>query len=129
MSFAPRTTTRRRTSSRFACVAARHRVTPLQHSRLLPFRLAAHAPACSRFPRTQSLRQKAAFRNPDEFYFAMEKARTRDGVHVGRRALPEAHVARGPPCAALHGVLPTPVLGFSVTGERSRTSTRQSSCA
>lgn len=35
-------------------------------------------------PSSQSLRQKAASRNPDEFYFAMEKARTRDGVHVGR---------------------------------------------
>eukprot|EP00798_Chlamydomonas_sp_ICE-L_P010014 gene10014-7900_t len=27
------------------------------------------------------LRQKAEERNPDEFYFAMEKARTKDGVH------------------------------------------------
>ncbi len=32
----------------------------------------------------QVLRNKAALRNPDEFYFAMEKARTRDGVHISR---------------------------------------------
>ena len=30
----------------------------------------------------QTLRRKAEERNPDEFYFAMEKARTKDGVHV-----------------------------------------------
>ncbi|XP_041020999.1 probable U3 small nucleolar RNA-associated protein 11 isoform X2 [Juglans microcarpa x Juglans regia] len=29
----------------------------------------------------QKLREKAAFRNPDEFYFRMIKARTVDGVH------------------------------------------------
>lgn len=28
------------------------------------------------------LREKAAFRNPDEFYFAMEHAQTKRGVHV-----------------------------------------------
>ena len=32
----------------------------------------------------QSLRRKAEERNPDEFYFGMEKAQTRDGVHVQR---------------------------------------------
>lgn len=32
------------------------------------------------------LQVKAAERNPDEFYFAMENARTKDGVHDGRRA-------------------------------------------
>jgi len=31
------------------------------------------------------LRRKAEERNPDEFYFAMEKARTRGGVHTKRR--------------------------------------------
>ena len=30
----------------------------------------------------ENLRRKAEERNPDEFYFAMERARTRDGVHV-----------------------------------------------
>lgn len=30
------------------------------------------------------LRNKAALRNPDEFYFAMQNQRTRDGVHVAR---------------------------------------------
>lgn len=30
------------------------------------------------------LKTKAAFRNPDEFYFSMEKSRTKEGVHVGR---------------------------------------------
>jgi hypothetical protein len=34
----------------------------------------------------QVLRNKAALRNPDEFYFAMEKARTKDGVHLARCA-------------------------------------------
>ncbi|KAG2443767.1 hypothetical protein HXX76_002111 [Chlamydomonas incerta] len=32
----------------------------------------------------KSLKRKAEERNPDEFYFAMEKARTKDGVHEGR---------------------------------------------
>mmetsp|Transcript_17022 Transcript_17022/g.47538 ORF Transcript_17022/g.47538 Transcript_17022/m.47538 type:complete len:254 (-) Transcript_17022:53-814(-) len=32
----------------------------------------------------QALRRKAEERNPDEFYFAMEKAKTKDGVHDGR---------------------------------------------
>lgn len=32
----------------------------------------------------QQLRRKAEERNPDEFYFGMEKARTADGVHVQR---------------------------------------------
>ncbi len=35
-------------------------------------------------PYGQTLRRKAEERNPDEFYFAMEKARTKDGVHDGR---------------------------------------------
>lgn len=34
----------------------------------------------------KALRRKAEERNPDEFYFAMEKARTRDGVHVAPAA-------------------------------------------
>ncbi len=34
----------------------------------------------------QVLRQKAEERNPDEFYFAMEKARTRNGVHIAPTA-------------------------------------------
>jgi U3 small nucleolar RNA-associated protein 11 len=33
-------------------------------------------------PFDQDLLRKAEERNPDEFYFAMEKARTKDGVHV-----------------------------------------------
>jgi len=32
------------------------------------------------------LKGKAAERNPDEFYFAMEKARTKDGVHIQNSA-------------------------------------------
>ncbi|GLC49173.1 hypothetical protein PLESTB_000190400 [Pleodorina starrii] len=32
----------------------------------------------------KTLKRKAEERNPDEFYFAMEKARTKDGVHDGR---------------------------------------------
>lgn len=31
-----------------------------------------------------ALKRKAAYRNPDEFYFAMQKAKTDDGVHVAR---------------------------------------------
>ena len=51
-----------------------------------------HAPAAQEPPLTntpstlvmhrQVLQQKAELRNPDEFYFAMEKSRTRQGVHV-----------------------------------------------
>ncbi|GIL51073.1 hypothetical protein Vafri_7161 [Volvox africanus] len=33
----------------------------------------------------KALKRKAEERNPDEFYFAMEKARTKEGVHDGRR--------------------------------------------
>jgi U3 small nucleolar RNA-associated protein 11 len=33
---------------------------------------------------TQRLKRKAEERNPDEFYFAMEKARTKNGIHDGR---------------------------------------------
>jgi Utp11 protein len=44
----------------------------------------ARARAASSHPSTQVLRNKAALRNPDEFYFAMEKARTKDGVHLAR---------------------------------------------
>jgi U3 small nucleolar RNA-associated protein 11 len=33
--------------------------------------------------RAQALKRKAEERNPDEFYFAMEKARTKGGVHQG----------------------------------------------
>lgn len=33
---------------------------------------------------SQQLRGKAAERNPDEFYFAMETSSTKDGVHVAR---------------------------------------------
>lgn len=29
----------------------------------------------------QKLKEKAAFRNPDEFYFKMVKTRTVDGIH------------------------------------------------
>ncbi|GFR47495.1 hypothetical protein Agub_g9224 [Astrephomene gubernaculifera] len=32
----------------------------------------------------KTLKRKAEERNPDEFYFAMEKARTKEGVHDGR---------------------------------------------
>lgn len=32
----------------------------------------------------KALKTKAAYRNPDEFYFGMERNRTKDGVHVGR---------------------------------------------
>jgi len=31
-----------------------------------------------------ALKRKAAYRNPDEFYFAMQRAKTDDGVHVQR---------------------------------------------
>ena len=33
------------------------------------------------------LRKKAANRNPDEFYFAMQKQRTNDGVHIANEDL------------------------------------------
>ena len=32
--------------------------------------------------RIKSLREKAAARNPEEFYFGMVKARTKNGVHA-----------------------------------------------
>jgi U3 small nucleolar RNA-associated protein 11 len=32
----------------------------------------------------KALKTKAAYRNPDEFYFGMQRNRTKDGVHVGR---------------------------------------------
>lgn len=36
-------------------------------------------------PPAQHLESKAEQRNPDEFYFAMEKAKTKDGVHIQRQ--------------------------------------------
>jgi U3 small nucleolar RNA-associated protein 11 len=41
--------------------------------------------------RLAALRQKAYFRNPDEFYFKMINTRTKDGVHIAERSeqLPE----------------------------------------
>jgi hypothetical protein len=33
---------------------------------------------------TQALKRKAEERNPDEFYFAMQSKRTKEGVHDGR---------------------------------------------
>jgi hypothetical protein len=33
----------------------------------------------------QHLESKAEQRNPDEFYFAMENAKTKDGVHIQRQ--------------------------------------------
>ena len=58
--------------------------------------------ACANVRVPQVLRNKAALRNPDEFYFAMETARTRDGVHLARfeRAptwLPSADPVYGTP--------------------------------
>ncbi|GAX80942.1 hypothetical protein CEUSTIGMA_g8377.t1 [Chlamydomonas eustigma] len=35
----------------------------------------------------KALKRKAEERNPDEFYFAMQKAKTKDGVHDGRRTV------------------------------------------
>ena len=42
----------------------------------------------------QLLREKASFRNPDEFYFAMERSRTKGGVHVvdGKRRYKESEL-------------------------------------
>ena len=39
----------------------------------------------------KTLRRKSQDRNPDEFYFAMEKARTKDGVHVALTAEANAY--------------------------------------
>lgn len=40
--------------------------------------------------RMQALKLKAAMKNPDEFYFAMHRKKTKDGVHVldGAETLP-----------------------------------------
>lgn len=39
----------------------------------------------------RTLQEKAAFRNPDEFYFKMEKARTKEGVHLLSTAEPNKY--------------------------------------
>jgi hypothetical protein len=36
----------------------------------------------------QHLQGKALDRNPDEFYFAMQRQETKDGVHIARYAMP-----------------------------------------
>uniref|UniRef100_A0A7S0MV76 U3 small nucleolar RNA-associated protein 11 n=1 Tax=Pyramimonas obovata TaxID=1411642 RepID=A0A7S0MV76_9CHLO len=41
----------------------------------------------------KTLREKAEFRNPDEFYFAMQKASTKDGVHNANQHDPERYTA------------------------------------
>jgi hypothetical protein len=51
----------------------------LPTSQLLGWRLTARAA-----PLLQVLEGKAEERNPDEFYFAMENAQTKDGVHIQR---------------------------------------------
>lgn len=70
---------------RCACAAQGLPSYALLHANAAVSYMTTHT-LCPSFPSLeQSLRQKAAFRNPDEFYFAMEKARTRDGVHIARR--------------------------------------------
>lgn len=39
----------------------------------------------------KTLRRKAEERNPDEFYFAMERSRTKDGVHIATTAEANAY--------------------------------------
>jgi U3 small nucleolar RNA-associated protein 11 len=39
----------------------------------------------SKQDRLKAMREKAAFRNPDEFYFKMINTRTKDGVHIAER--------------------------------------------
>ncbi|KAG0264849.1 UTP11-like, U3 small nucleolar ribonucleoprotein [Mortierella polycephala] len=39
----------------------------------------------SKQDRLKAMREKAAFRNPDEFYFKMVNTRTKDGVHITER--------------------------------------------
>ncbi|KAG0216527.1 UTP11-like, U3 small nucleolar ribonucleoprotein [Mortierella sp. GBA30] len=39
----------------------------------------------SKQDRLKAMREKAAFRNPDEFYFKMINTRTKDGVHLAER--------------------------------------------
>ncbi|KAG0246418.1 small-subunit processome [Mortierella sp. GBAus27b] len=39
----------------------------------------------SKQDRLKAMREKAAFRNPDEFYFKMINTRTKDGVHITER--------------------------------------------
>ena len=66
-------------------------------------------------PLAQTLRRNAEEKNPDEFYFAMEHARTKDGVHVAPTAQASARCTamRGAAAAApsLHGRPPAPRRG------------------
>ena len=45
----------------------------------------------------QALKLKAAMKNPDEFYFAMHRKKTKDGVHLldGAESLPHDVVQVG----------------------------------
>ena len=51
----------------------------------------------------QALKLKAAMKNPDEFYFAMHRKKTQDGVHVldGAESLPHDVVQVGKAEAAV----------------------------
>jgi U3 small nucleolar RNA-associated protein 11 len=53
-------------------------------------------------PPAQHLESKAEQRNPDEFYFAMEKAKTKDGVHIQRQAAGEQRAGRAARLAAVY---------------------------
>jgi Utp11 protein len=46
--------------------------------------VAAHSCMRNAWSRMQHLKRKADDRNPDEFYFAMQRSETKDGVHVVR---------------------------------------------
>src|SRR4051794_26453747 len=46
----------------------------------------------SKEKRIKGLREKAAGKNPDEFYFAMASARTTNGVHAAQRKQPKRTV-------------------------------------
>jgi hypothetical protein len=60
------------------------------------------------------LKRKAEERNPDEFYFAMQKAKTKDGVHNGRWAVCKC-ACTAPLCNLTHPRTMQKQAGSSVT--------------
>ena len=47
----------------------------------------------SKQDRLNEMRRKAAFKNPDEFYFAMKNTKTKKGVHTVQNARPDAYLS------------------------------------
>lgn len=75
-----RNTVKRRIHKERSQPAARKKLGLLEKHKDYKLRAVDHH---SKEDRIRTLKEKASLRNPDEFYFGMNKQQTKDGVHVG----------------------------------------------